>query len=53
MMTNTKCKKKKYSVIWNGVIEMLWASLVGQMVKNLPSMQETWIRSLGQEDPKE
>jgi len=23
------------------------------MVKNLPSMQETWVRSLGQEDPLE
>ena len=27
-----------------------WASLVTQMVKNLPTMQETWVRSLGQED---
>ena len=26
------------------------ASLVAQMVKNLPAMQETWIRSLGQEE---
>ena len=26
------------------------ASLVVQMVKNLPAMQETWVRSLGQED---
>ena len=25
--------------------------LVAQMVKNLPAMQETWVRSLGQEDP--
>jgi len=23
-----------------------WASLVAQMIKNLPAMQETWIRSL-------
>ena len=23
------------------------------MVKNLPAMQETWVRSLGQEDPLE
>ena len=30
-----------------------WASVVTQMVKNLPTMQETWIRSLGQEDPLE
>ena len=29
------------------------ASLVAQMVKNLPSMQETWVRSLGWEDPLE
>ena len=27
------------------------ASLVAEMVKNLPVMRETWIRSLGQEDP--
>ena len=25
----------------------------GSMVKNLPPMQETWVRSLGQEDPLE
>ena len=29
------------------------ASLVAQMAKNLPAMQETWIQSLGQEDPLE
>ena len=29
------------------------ASLVAQMVKNLPAMQKTWVRSLGQEDPWE
>ena len=28
-----------------------WASLVAQMVKNLPAMWETWIRSLGWTDP--
>ena len=28
-----------------------WASLVAQMVKNLPAMWETWVRSLSQEDP--
>ena len=32
----------------------LWApSLVAQMVKNLPAVQETWVRSLVQEDPLE
>ena len=29
------------------------ASLVAQMVKNLPSLQETWVQSLGWEDPLE
>ena len=28
-------------------------SLVAQMVKNLPAMQETWVRSLSWEDPVE
>ena len=28
-------------------------SLVAQRVKRLPTMQETWVRSLGQEDPLE
>ena len=31
----------------------LEASLVVQMVKNLPAMQETWVQSLGLEDPLE
>ena len=30
-----------------------WASLVAQMVKNLPVLQETQVRSLDQEDPLE
>ena len=29
------------------------ASLVAQMVKSLPAMQEIWVQSLGQEDPLE
>ena len=28
-----------------------WTSLVAQMVKNPPAMWETWVRSLGWEDP--
>ena len=27
--------------------------LMAEMVKNLPAMQETWVRSQGQEDPQE
>ena len=29
------------------------ASFVAQLVKNLPAIQETWVRSLGWEDPLE
>ena len=32
-------------------LQYSWASLVAQLVKNLPAMQETWVRSLGCEDP--
>ena len=31
----------------------MWASLVAQLVKNLPAMQETRVQSQGQEDPLE
>ena len=34
-------------------IVITWAFLVTQMVKNLPVMQETQVRSLGWEDPLE
>ena len=30
-----------------------WASLLAQIVKNLLAMQETWVQSLGGEDPLE
>ena len=30
-----------------------WASLVAQLVNNQPTMQETWVRSLGWEDTLE
>ena len=29
------------------------SSLVAQLVKNLPAMQDTWVQSLGWEDPLE
>ena len=32
-------------------LQYSWASLVAQLVKNLPAMQETWVQSLGWEDP--
>ena len=34
-------------------LQYSWASLVAQLVKNLPAMPETWARSLGWEDPLE
>ena len=35
------------------LLQYSWASLVVQLVKNLPGMQETWVQSLGWEDPLE
>ena len=32
-------------------LQYSWASLVAQIVKNLPAMQEAWVQSLGWEDP--
>ena len=34
-------------------LQYSWASLVAQLVKNLPVMLKTWVRSLGWEDPLE
>ena len=34
-------------------LQYSWASLVAQLAKNLPAMQETWVRSLVWEDPLE
>ena len=34
-------------------LQYSWASLVAQMVKNPPVMRETWVQSLGWEDPLE
>ena len=34
-------------------LQYSWASLVAQLVKYLPEMQETWVQSLGWEDPLE
>ena len=41
---------------WEGVsypLEYSWASLVAQLVKNPHAMWETWVHSLGWEDPLE
>ena len=44
------------SLGWEGIgypFQYSWASLVAQMVKNLPAMWETWVRSLDWQDPLE
>ena len=35
------------------LLQYSWVSLVAQLVKDLPAMRETWVRSLGWEDPLE
>ena len=32
-------------------LQYSWASLVAQLLKNSPAMRETWVQSLGWEDP--
>ena len=34
-------------------LQYTWASLVAQLVKNPPAVQETWVQFLGWEDPLE
>ena len=34
-------------------LQYSWASLVAQLVKNLPAMRETWVQTLGWEGPLE
>ena len=34
-------------------LQYSWASLVAQLVKNLPAVQKTWVPSLGWDDPME
>ena len=34
-------------------LQYSWTSLVAQLARNPPAMQETWVRSLGWEDPLE
>ena len=35
------------------LLQYSWAFLVAQLVKNLPAMWETWVQSVGWEDPLE
>ena len=47
------CCWVEYSINVNLSMVFFRASLVTQTINNLPAMQETWVRSLGQEDPLE
>ena len=47
----TALTKSNHTIIHRYVY--VWASMVAQLVKNLPAMQETRVRSLGWEDPLE
>ena len=48
-----KCIRGTKSELLTGWEAAVHEASLAQMVKNLPAMQETWIRSLGQEDPLE
>ena len=40
-----------YASRYNNVARIIRVSLVAQTVKNPPVIQETWVQSLGREDP--
>jgi len=43
-----------WNKIWSLYIQNIhWTSLVARLVKNPPAMRETWVQSLGWEDPME
>ena len=57
MEKQLNCSRPHFPHLQNGKTFSLGglhrASLVAQLVKNLPVMWETWVRSLGWEDPLE
>ena len=42
-----------FKQIYKCKVHVKWVSLMAQMVKRLPAMPETWVQSLGREDPLE
>ena len=46
----TKSQTRLSDFISLHALQYSWASLVAQLVKNPPAVQETWVRSLGWED---
>ena len=55
MVKVTKEKETKTVMIYHilSLYWQIWASLIVQSVNNLPAVQETWVQSLGWEDPLE
>ena len=55
VQTSSSMMNKYQSVMYNTmtIVNIHWASLVAQMLKNLPPVQETQVQSLGWEDPLE
>ena len=47
------CDKERVNSLKSIKKSILLISLVAQLVKNLPAMRETWVRSLDWEDPLE
>ena len=45
------CNTGGFSTVGRILYAPSWASLVAQLVKNLPTMWEIWVRSLGWEEP--
>ena len=44
----------KFAIInYIGILSRVWVSIVAQLLKNPPAMQETWVQSLAWEDPLE
>ena len=50
VFSNTTVQKHQF---FGAQLSLLGASLVAQRLKHLPGMRETWVRSLGWEDPLE
>ena len=51
VMVASCCQGVMISVTQKFKYGLYWASLIAQLVKNLPAMQETRVQFLGREDP--
>ena len=52
-IVKNKKKTREESAILENLPNRSEASLVAQLVKNLPAVLETWVQSVGREDPLE